>query len=245
MLLVCLILYNNPLELIPGQKIQFEVIGSIAESIFISVLLYFWLILFQESKRIKITKRLRNLINVQKILLILLYSLPLAITKIAYLFVYSELELNNRAQLPYYRAGQTIKQCALGIYAIQFIYLSIRYLRSSKRSRGLAVEGNHNFLCKLSIAIFLLYSVIVTREYFVPDEANTFSVYGTRALFNVYVYIITYLYLPVESNQQEEEQQYELGTQHNRKKKKASGLQNPSSAKSGGTEGAPQQVHKA
>lgn len=148
----------------------------------------------------RLTKCMKRLISIQKILLIMFYTLPLSLIKISYLILYDELQLNNRNELPYYSIGLKVKLCALGIFATEFIYLSIKYLQSKKSSKGLAVQGNHNFLCKFSIIIFLVYSVIIVFDYFSSEQADTFSVYGTRALFNVYIYMITYLYLPIESS---------------------------------------------
>lgn len=212
-LLLALVAYNNPLLLLPGEHVQAEIFGHIAEAVFISLMLYFWLVVFQQSKQLDLGGVLQMEIYIQKCMLILMYTLPECVSKIAYLLLYNELELNDRDQLPLYDWVQYVKIAALGFYCAVFAQLSCKYLRTKTNSTFLAVEGNHNFLCWISITTFLFYGGIVIKDFMHPRDHSVFSIYGAKAVFNIFMYMVTYLYLPVEREEQDNEQKYELEEQ--------------------------------
>lgn len=108
-----------------------------------------------------------------------------------------------QSDVPLYGMYAWCQILVLGLYSIAFIYFVVKFAKA-ETVEGLASEGNHNILCKCSIIVFIVYSLFAVRDYLEPDNASTFTIYARKGLVNVYIYMITYLYLPIEAKKDEE-----------------------------------------
>lgn len=71
------------------------------------------------------------------------------------------------------------------------------------------IEKNFKFLCYFTYAVFAAVGYVQYQQQTIPkEELPTYFALSRVSLLNVYVYVITFLYLPVEHK--EGEQKYSL-----------------------------------
>lgn len=76
------------------------------------------------------------------------------------------------------------------------------------------IERSFKFLLYFTYCAFLSYSYICYQELFIPTETlSSYFELSKITVLNIYVYVITYLYLPVENKSNES--QYTLDNPDN------------------------------
>ncbi|KAL4495382.1 hypothetical protein ABPG73_022427 [Tetrahymena malaccensis] len=217
-LLAFLLVYNSPLHLFfPSSKIL-QIATRTGELFFLSLIMFFWLSIKSMNRHSQSTAQsqaqstLKGFKNFLKILLVFLHNAPRVI--LSFFFIggaASFLTISNNRDLGNFDSFDLVHKLAVSTFFIYALCIVAAMLKVCIEN---TIDTNFKFLCYFTYAVFYSYGYMCYQEFYIPEENHsTYLMLNKESILNIYIYVITYLYLPVENKN--DEQQYNLDNHEN------------------------------
>ncbi|KAL4496459.1 hypothetical protein ABPG72_014689 [Tetrahymena utriculariae] len=217
-LLAFLLVYNSPVHLFfPSNKIL-QMVTRTGELIFLSLIMFFWLSIKSMNRHSQSTAQnqakssLKGFKIFLKILLVFLHNAPRVI--LSFFFIggaVSTLTISNNRDLGNFDSFDLVHKLAVSTFFIYTLCIVAAMLKVCIEN---TIDTNFKFLCYFTYAVFYSYGYMCYQEFYIPEENHpTYLMLNKESILNIYIYVITYLYLPVENKN--DEQQYNLDHHEN------------------------------